>query len=388
MDLLFARRQALIFGALVIGPLFGAIVDLLYLVILLLSIGNLRWTRSILVSALLCLTTAFLLFMANPQVEAPFFSYFFFRLALLLLLFGGSTLLCREPASAQLYSLFLIYVGAVIYQYLGLPGSETLQVLHADKIVDEGLSYRASGLFSGFFSAATVIGSLGIVLLMRSSLPGALLVLLGMVIVAFCSGRSIIIYVAVGLVALAWRAPRIAAGVVLLLCGVFLIGFLQLTAIASDNSDVAASFVLFMQVWSILGGDVGGTSTEALLLDQYYLPSGLVQWLIGNNERPFTVMGVMSDSGYMQLLFGMGLIGSFVYLTVIGVFLMRRATNTTLALMVAMVLVSFKGNAFIAIGVLDLLFLLSARTATGVCAEPRRITFGRVVGFTPGVGGA
>lgn len=374
-------RHGLVACALIVGPLFGAAVDLVYLALLVLIVDRVRLsgTRATIVYA--SVVIGVLLWAANPLAEYPYFSYFFLRLALLVVVFQ-----CVEPGiggfpTVTMWVVFTVYVAAIVYQYLALPGSELFESFHAEMIVDGGPVYRASGLFSGYFSAATIIGSIGVLLILRSGAVGMAVVAFAMLIVAFCSGRSIVVFVIVAFAAKLFRAPRVAVTASVTVMGAVLVAFALASQWVPGDADFAESVILFSQIFSILSGDVAGTSTEVLVNKQYYMPHDWQTLLLGNNERPFTHLGVQSDSGYMQLLFGVGAIGAIVYVALLVAATLRSRHDAAITLLVAVFFVSFKGNAFNSIGVVDILLLLGAGSAAAKArASPRWP--GRVVATT------
>lgn len=359
-------------AALVIGPLFGVVVDLVYALILVLMVDRMRLTqrRAVIVGVAVC--TGMLLFATNPFASSPYFSYFFLRISLLLLVFLWIPRTNSDLNPGWVWTLFVVYVLAIVYQYLALPGSEWLDRLHAERLVESDIAYRSSGLFSGYFSAATVIGSLGVILILRSGIAGTSVAALMMLVVAFCSGRSVIIYLLVAMLMQAIKRPRVAIWSACALIATVLIVFSIAAERISADGDLGESVILFKQILNILSGDVRGTSTEALFDKQYYLPDDPKTLLIGNNERPFTPLGVKSDSGYVQLLFGTGLIGSLVYLALLTGIFFRPRNTVVFTLFTAALIVSFKGNTFNAIGVLDIMLLCCHDRRVGGQVDPAR----------------
>lgn len=343
-------------STLVIGPLFGVVVDLIYALLIALMIDKLQLTPPRILIIAVGVGFGLLLLVTSPSASDPYFSYFFLRIPLLLLVFIAVPRGNTGPDPKLIWLLFVVYVAGILYQYFALPGSELLELLHADRIVEIDLAYRASGLFSGFFSAATIIGSLGVILILRSGVTGTVVASSMLLVVAFCSGRSVIIYLLAAILVKFIKTPRIALasafGVIVLL--IFIISMGERF---SSNANLSDSFVLFLQILSILSGNVSGTSTEALMVEQYYLPDDMKTLLLGNNERPFTLLGVKSDSGYVQLIFGAGVLGSLVYFALLAGMLFRRLDVAGTTLLGAALIVSIKGNVFNAIGVLDIILL-------------------------------
>ena len=117
--------------------------------------------------------------------------------------------------------------------------------------------------------------------------------------------------------------------------------------------------VLFSQLERLLKFDISNTSTETLFNRQYYLKNRLITYILGNNAKPFTSLGEHSDSGYIQLIYGMGFISFFLYLLpFIYLYIYNRKNRLFSFLIIVMIILSIKGSLFYSYIFLDYLFLI------------------------------
>jgi hypothetical protein len=267
--------------------------------------------------------------------------------ATLVLAHGHRRLYGPRFVSAALWSVFAVGVLNAAVQIAVLANEQLSAAVYGwvniseDSATHISQGYRSPGLFSsgaailGTFNALTL--TIGLASLLdggararwRLILLVAAATVLQFVAIAI-SGRTGFVALAIGLAFLSLRQLRLdrtvrkdRTGMKLVLCiAAFLLGGLTYFGIDSIEENLRWSFEF---VYSLLEGEGLKTESTSILFEQmFFLPDGPIDLLLGvqNFGRNAALGLIDSDAGYIQLVFGSGLLGmgiamsGFVYILV------------------------------------------------------------------------
>lgn len=96
---------------------------------------------------------------------------------------------------------------------------------------------------------------------------------------------------------------------------VILFSLCIIALLSYDEIAYTIIYIMFEPAFNYLNEDrIGVNSTDDLIENNYFLPSTLSEWIIGNSESPWTPTGIPSDVWFVQVLIGSGIFITALYL--------------------------------------------------------------------------
>jgi hypothetical protein len=236
---------------------------------------------------------------------------------------------------------------------------------------DFELGYRSSGYYanfqeSGFLSLIGFIVSLYFILDKKKGslvyLMSALVLVESIFGIISSGSRSALIGVVVSTIVFyissfiffKRKEKFIKMTVLLFFMGILLIAIISLLL---ENEDLKSRLLLLSNTFLLLQGETPSSLSKSF--DQIILPDNSWVMLFGDGIQPWTTFGVSSDVGYVQLLWGTGILGLIVFATLYFICIIRSASAlkrsqdlfyvVPLSLFIYLIIYGIKGNYFIGI---------------------------------------
>lgn len=287
-----------------------------------------------------------------------YYTYFILRLILLYVFYIRTVKIDIDAFNSVFPIFLLINLVAIILDYLNIPLTE--YIFYVIKNKNLALQYRASGLYTGYYTA-TIMSSVMIIYFyyQKKHLSFFLFCTIGFFSLLFSGRSGFIVFLIFFLFEIVLNKANIRKVSLYVLCilTIILLFFIIYPILPSYIHD---SIVLFRQVQKEIMFDFEGTSSEALFDHHYYLKNSLVDYIFGNNAKPFSINGEHSDSGYIQLLYGIGFFSTGLYFFIFIYLLIKndKGNKYFIFLFLIMVLLSIKGSLFYSYIFLDYLFMV------------------------------
>lgn len=338
--------------------------------------------KRIMMYIFLVIYTGVLTIRSKTSMYYPFLFINFIILFLAFLLLEGK--IETEKIISFLTVLCLLNVIVTILQFFDLSGtryfSESLLNDRVYYLIESGQTYRTNGLSLGFdingILCAITVEMLAIRLrFMKPSKVMAFLIWLGIVF----SSIAVFISARVGIVALSLivflnipkKSRKLYIFVCLICVGVFfwlLINKEFIINLFGDNEELLG---IYSYLTEITDNFIGSGKIQADSLEElktfYFMPDSFLHTILGdgiaNHLRPVGY----SDVGYIQMIFGIGLLGMTVY--IVNLFLMgsckddeasKAVMHLRKSLFIILVITSFKGPYILSSVILNIYIVICA----------------------------
>lgn len=352
-------------------PLFnGRLLDICYIILVVISFRELVFNKSEQLLIITILLNAGVVTISGTIFgnTEPYFSYFIIRLLLVYIVYTKIISINLYKFSIVLFVFLLINCIAIILDFFNLQSIEPFFLFIKDTGAGVNHIYRASGLFTGYYSAAVMIATMLLFFYFNKQMALFSISMLLVFFSLFASARSGFIVLLLFFLYLVIefvfskkikinRIIIILSIPVIMITGIkLLIPYLPYYAVYTYN--------MFLQISELFIGNIEDVSSvNTLITQQFYLTESWTNIIFGNNGRPFTELNwIRSDSGYIQLLYGMGAFGAIIYLSFF-VYLKRNfgAKYINFVILIMFVL-SIKGSLFYSYIFIDYLLILTAIT--------------------------
>lgn len=237
-----------------------------------------------------------------------------------------------------------------------------------------GVVFRNAGIYTSYLEGGTVMAVSYLLALGQlkekskvSSVIYYVLISLACIMgIFFTAVRTSVVAILIGTVILtlgylgSMRYKFLARNIIVL----FMVYLLAVVILAGgfislpSHVDIATRVVFLSAAWELLFGGKIDTSFSKTL-DQFLLPESPLVWLFGNSGQPWMQGGVASDIGYVQVLWGVGLVGLviivafYVWMLVKSINIYRQTGNglslSVIAVLIVYLILNVKGQFFIGI---------------------------------------